>query len=54
MGIQVPGQAVSPLTAQQLEEIQTLWNDMRSALEDGNWTRYGELLAELDELINSL
>ncbi|PWN05662.1 UPF0182 family protein [Rhodohalobacter mucosus] len=53
-GIQLPEQAVSTITARQLEEIQTLWSDMRSALEDGNWTRYGELLAELDELINNL
>jgi uncharacterized protein len=38
----------------QMDEIRTLWRDMRRALEDGNWARYGELLAELDEKINNL
>lgn len=37
---------------QQLNEIRSLWQDLRSALEEGDWTRYGELLSELDELIN--
>ncbi|MDX1591477.1 MAG: UPF0182 family protein [Balneolaceae bacterium] len=50
----LPGQTVTTLSDQQLEEIQSLWNELRSALEAGNWTRYGELLSELDELINSL
>lgn len=39
-------------TAQQLNEIRTTWRDMLTALEEGNWTRYGELLRELDEKIN--
>lgn len=38
----------------QMEEIRTLWRDMRQALEEGNWTRYGELLTELDTKINEL
>ncbi|TVR17756.1 MAG: UPF0182 family protein [Balneolaceae bacterium] len=40
------------LTAQQLSEIRSTWRDMLAALEEGNWTRYGELLRELDEKIN--
>jgi uncharacterized protein len=45
---------VAAISSQQMDEIRTLWRDMRRALEDGNWTRYGELLAELDQKINSL
>lgn len=46
--------ADTPLDTPQMDEIRTLWQDMRQALEEGNWTRYGELLSELDERINSL
>jgi uncharacterized protein len=45
---------VAAISAQQLEEIRELWQEMRRSLEEGNWTRYGELLSELDEMINSL
>ena len=38
----------------QIVTISTVEQDDISALEEGNWTRYGELLSELDELINSL
>ena len=33
------------------EEVRSLWRDLREAMEAGNWARYGELLDELDELI---
>ena len=36
------------MTAQQLEELRTLWQDLRQAMRDGDWARYGELLEELD------
>ncbi len=45
--------AAPDLTAQQLSEIRSTWRDMITALEEGNWTRYGELLRELDEKINN-
>jgi uncharacterized protein len=38
----------------QFEEIKELWQNMRRALESGDWTRYGELLNELESLINNL
>ena len=41
------------LTSQQLSEIRETWRDLLTALEEGNWTRYGELLNELDEKINN-
>ncbi|MCC5941801.1 MAG: UPF0182 family protein [Balneolaceae bacterium] len=44
--------AAPDFTAQQLSEIRSTWRDMLAALEEGNWTRYGELLRELDEKIN--
>lgn len=34
-----------------LERVRALWRDLRTALEAGNWTRYGELMDELDTLI---
>jgi len=39
---------------QALDEIRSVWEDLKSALEEGNWTRYGELLNELEEKINNL
>ncbi len=37
----------------ELEGIRTTWRDLISALEEGDWTRYGELLQELDDQINN-
>ncbi|MEX2436215.1 MAG: UPF0182 family protein [Balneolaceae bacterium] len=45
--------AAEGIQARQLEEIRTIWQDLVAALEEGNWTRYGELLNELDEQINN-
>lgn len=39
------------LESEEMERLRSLWNDMRNALEDGDWARYGEVLAEMDELI---
>jgi len=40
------------LRSEEYEKLRGLWQDMRSALEDGDWTRYGEILSEMDKLIN--
>jgi uncharacterized membrane protein (UPF0182 family) len=59
----VPSQiaAETPVTAidqtvqrqlnEQLDEIKALWNDIADALEERDWVRYGELLDELNNLI---
>ncbi len=39
------------LRSEEYEQLRSLWQDMRSALEDGDWARYGEILAEMDALI---
>ncbi|CAN5127838.1 UPF0182 family protein [soil metagenome] len=39
------------LESEEMERLRSLWNDMRNALEEGDWARYGEVLAEMDELI---
>lgn len=39
---------------QTLDEIRSIWENLKSALENGEWTRYGELLSELEEKINNL
>lgn len=44
---------VDPQALEQLNEIRSIWTDLRAALEESNWTRYGELLNELDMLINN-
>jgi len=50
---QTTTQGVVPdLSAEQLQDIRSIWNELVNALEEGNWTRYGELLNELDEKIN--
>ncbi|MCC5904982.1 MAG: UPF0182 family protein [Balneolaceae bacterium] len=41
------------LSAQQLNEIRSTWRNILTALEEGDWSRYGELLHELDEQINN-
>lgn len=41
------------LESEELEELRGLWEDMRNALQNGNWTRYGEILAEIDEMLES-
>jgi len=42
------------INRQALDEIRSIWEDLKSALEEGNWTRYGELLNDLEEKINDL
>lgn len=46
---EVPTDAI---TTQQLEEVRSLWQEIREALEENDYTRYGELLEELNELLN--
>ncbi|WP_234573351.1 UPF0182 family membrane protein [Rhodohalobacter sp. 614A] len=55
LAAQTPGDSlvVDPQIRQQLNEIRSIWSDLRSALEEGDYARYGELLNELDELINN-
>ncbi|MEX0680707.1 MAG: UPF0182 family protein [Balneolales bacterium] len=42
------GPTMEDMTSRELEEIRTLWRDLRQAMNDGNWARYGELLEDLD------
>lgn len=48
----IPGDITHDLSAQQLSDIRSTWRELISALENGDWARYGELLSELDEIIN--
>lgn len=50
-----PGTQPVPTTATAgaMDEVRQLWSDIQTALENRNWTRYGELLEELEELINN-
>ena len=41
------------LESEELQELRSLWDDMRTALQNGEWERYGEILAEIDELLGS-
>ncbi|MFU8813220.1 MAG: UPF0182 family protein [Balneolaceae bacterium] len=50
-----PGDAISPealADSRQLQEFRRLWNNLRTALESGDWARYGEILQEMDDLLN--
>lgn len=49
---QQPVQPVQQVDFDQLEEIRELWQELRQAMDDGNWARYGELLEELDRAMN--
>ncbi len=44
---------VSDITEQELEEIRSLWQELRQTMSDGNWSRYGELLEELDNRLRN-
>ena len=47
---------VGPATAiseQELQEIRSLWSDLRQSMMEGNWSRYGELLEELDRKLQA-
>lgn len=44
-------QTVQQQMNEQLDEIRALWNDIADALEERDWVRYGELLDELNDLI---
>lgn len=41
------------LESEELQELRSLWDDMRDALQEGNWVRYGEILAEINDLLES-
>ncbi|WP_340106621.1 UPF0182 family membrane protein [Rhodohalobacter sp. 8-1] len=41
------------LESEELQELRGLWEDMRNALQEGNWVRYGEILADIDDLLGS-
>lgn len=48
-----PVRAPAPtLTDRELQEIRELWQELRQAINEGNWLRYGELLQELDERLD--
>lgn len=47
------GDPLEGVTPDELEEIRSMWNDLRQAMNEGDWARYGELLDELDELLES-
>ncbi len=48
----IPVEALQ-IDSQQIEEIRTIWRELRDAMEGRNWTRYGELLEELDDKIGT-
>ncbi|HKL16659.1 MAG TPA: UPF0182 family protein, partial [Balneolaceae bacterium] len=41
------------LPSEEMQELRGLWDDMLNALQDGNWVRYGEILADIDELLGN-
>jgi len=58
--MQLPSERVMPagqilpgqVTGEELSEVRSLWQELRSSLEQGNWERYGEIMKELDERLN--
>jgi len=37
--------------SEELNKVRLLWQELRSALENGEWERYGEILKEMDDII---
>ncbi|MEX0994464.1 MAG: UPF0182 family protein, partial [Balneolaceae bacterium] len=38
-------------TSEEMEEVRSIWQNLREAMETRDWVQYGELLRDLDELI---
>lgn len=50
---EVPIQAIrTDQSSQEMEEIRSVWQDILNAMESRDWIQYGELLNDLDELID--
>lgn len=48
----VPTEGVTPeMDSREMQQFRSLWRDLRDALENGQWVRYGEILEEMDEMI---
>lgn len=41
----------SQVESEELNKIRSLWEDLRTALENGEWERYGEILKEIDDVV---
>ncbi|MDG5767527.1 UPF0182 family protein [Balneolales bacterium ANBcel1] len=41
------------VSVDQFDRLRSLWRDMRQAMQDGNWSRYGELMEEMEELLDT-
>ena len=42
---------VQPREIEHFNEVREVWKNLRESLDDGDWARFGELLEELDDLI---
>lgn len=47
----LPDDLASQATSRQLEELRTLWEELVESMSEGDWIRYGELMQEIDNLI---
>ncbi|MGF1668948.1 MAG: UPF0182 family protein, partial [Balneolaceae bacterium] len=45
--------SLDEVQSEEYNAIRNLWRDLRSALENGEWERYGELMRQIDDLIGS-
>src|SRR5690625_5576514 len=52
-GVGLGAESVIVRESEEIGEIRELWQQIRNAMESGEWERYGELLRDLDELIGA-
>lgn len=52
-GVGLGAETVIVRESEEIGEIRELWQQIRNAMESGEWERYGELLRDLDELIGT-
>lgn len=50
-GVAAPDTVIRQIGAQELERVRTLWNQLQEALSNRNWSRYGELMDEMDRVL---
>ncbi|MEX0599710.1 MAG: UPF0182 family protein [Rhodothermales bacterium] len=48
MPVAPPDSVVQVVSNEELERVRELWSELRQAFESGDWTRYGEVMGEID------
>src|SRR5690625_5559708 len=48
----IPEDLPAQVSSSQLTELRSLWEDLTRSATDGDWVRFGELMQEIDKMID--